>query len=158
LRNQKKGTFCSEEIAKRSYGINTPCTTLIFREVFIYAFLSQISNRKPVYLMIIDDWVSALWQYGLWSFQTGGTKLGRFLPNNQQTEWKLLNFENWVNGEVSKVLKFDQNLAFKVKFLCQKLSKSFSIFFSLKNVNLGAHFLLLKFFDNINFKSLYFVK
>ena len=24
-----------------------------------------------------------VWQYGLWSFQMGGTKLERFLPNNQ---------------------------------------------------------------------------
>ena len=40
-----------------------------------------------------------LWQYGLWSFQT---KLERFLPKNQHTQRKLLNFENWVNGEVSK--------------------------------------------------------
>ena len=24
-----------------------------------------------------------LWQYGLWNFQTGGTKLERFLPENQ---------------------------------------------------------------------------
>ena len=39
-----------------------------------------------------------LWQYGLWSFQTGGTKLERFLPKNQHTRRKLLNFENWVNG------------------------------------------------------------
>ena len=38
-----------------------------------------------------------LWQYGLWSFQTGVTKLERFLPE------KLLNFENWVNGEVSRI-------------------------------------------------------
>jgi hypothetical protein len=44
-----------------------------------------------------------LWQYGLWSFQTGGTKLERFLPKNQHTQRKLLNFENWVNGEVSKI-------------------------------------------------------
>ena len=95
--------------------------------------------------------VCKLWQYGLWSFQTGGTKLERFLPKNQHTQRKLLNFENWVNGEVSKVPKFDQNLTFKVNFLCQKLSESFSIFFSLKNINLGAHFLLLTFFDNINF-------
>ena len=41
-----------------------------------------------------------LWQYGLWSFQMGGTKLERFLPKNQHTQRKLLNFENWVNGEV----------------------------------------------------------
>ena len=44
-----------------------------------------------------------VWQYGLWSFQTGGTKLERFLPKNQHAQRKLLNFENWVNGEVSKI-------------------------------------------------------
>ena len=44
-----------------------------------------------------------------------------------------------------------QFLTFKVNFPCQKLSKSFSIFFPLKNINLDAHFLLLTFFDNINF-------
>ena len=45
----------------------------------------------------------AVWQYGLWIFQTGGTKLERFLPKNQHTQRKLLNFENWVNEEVSKI-------------------------------------------------------
>ena len=40
-----------------------------------------------------------LWQYGLWSFQTGYTKLERFLHKNQHTQRKLLNFENWTNGE-----------------------------------------------------------
>ena len=40
-----------------------------------------------------------LWQYGLWSFQTGYTKLERFLHKNEQTQRKLLNFENWTNGE-----------------------------------------------------------
>ena len=44
-----------------------------------------------------------IWQYGLWSFQAGGTKLGRFFPKNQHTQRKLLNFENWVNGEVSQI-------------------------------------------------------
>ena len=33
----------------------------------------------------------------------GGTKLERFLPENQHTQRKLLNFENWVSGEVSKI-------------------------------------------------------
>ena len=48
-----------------------------------------------------------LWQYGLWSFQTGGTKLERFLPKIQHTQRKLLNFENWVHDEekVSKSAK-----------------------------------------------------
>ena len=45
-----------------------------------------------------------LWQYGLWRFQAGGTKLERSLPKNQHTQRKLLNFENWVNEEVSKIL------------------------------------------------------
>ena len=44
-------------------------------------------------------------EYWLWSFQTGGTKLEIFLPKNLHTQRKLLNFENWVNGEVSKVPK-----------------------------------------------------
>ena len=34
-------------------------------------------------------------------FSNGGTKLERFLPKNQHTQRKLLNFENWVNGEHS---------------------------------------------------------
>ena len=38
----------------------------------------------------------------MWSFQMGGTKLERFLPKNQHTQRKLLNFEDWDNGEVSK--------------------------------------------------------
>ena len=47
---------------------------------------------------------------------------------------------------------------FKVNFLCQKSSESFSIFFSLKNTNLEAHFLLLAFFDKINFLTTLLLK
>ena len=42
-----------------------------------------------------------IWQYGLWSFQMGDIKLERFLPKNQHTPRKLLNFEFWINGELS---------------------------------------------------------
>ena len=48
---------------------------------------------------------AGVWQYGLWTFQAGGKKLERFLPKNQHTQRKLLNFENWVNGEVSIILE-----------------------------------------------------
>ena len=41
---------------------------------------------------------SKVWQYGLWSFQMGGTKLERFFPKNQHTQRKSLNFENWLTG------------------------------------------------------------
>ena len=37
------------------------------------------------------------------SFQMGDSKLERFLPKNQHTHRKLLNFENWIDGEVSKI-------------------------------------------------------
>jgi len=33
----------------------------------------------------------------------GGIKLEGFLPKNQHTQRKLLNFESWVNGEVLKI-------------------------------------------------------
>ena len=36
-------------------------------------------------------------------FKRGGSKLERFLPKNQHTQRKLLNFENWVSGELSKI-------------------------------------------------------
>ena len=35
-------------------------------------------------------------------FSSGGTKLERFLHENQHTPRKLSNFENWCSGEVSK--------------------------------------------------------
>ena len=48
-----------------------------------------------------------LWQYGLWSFHTGGTKLERFLPKNQHTPRKLFNFENWISGGLGSFQKPD---------------------------------------------------
>ena len=76
-----------------------------------------------------------LWQYGLWSFPAGGTKLERFLPKNQHTQRKLLNFENWVNGEVPK---FD----FQSQFSMSKNIRIFLNIFSSLKTNLGAHFLI----------------
>jgi hypothetical protein len=35
----------------------------------------------------------------------GDTKLEIFLPKNQHTQRKLLNFEFWINGELSKSAK-----------------------------------------------------
>ena len=36
---------------------------------------------------------------------TGYIKLERFLPKNQHTQRKILNFENWTNGEPQKLAK-----------------------------------------------------
>ena len=46
-----------------------------------------------------------LWQYRLWSFQTGNMKLERFLPKNQHTQRIFLNFKNWTNGGPQKLAK-----------------------------------------------------
>ena len=81
-------------------------------------------------------------------FSNGGTKLERFLPKNQHTQRKLLNFENW--GGVKK-RKITQPLDFQSQFSKSKIIRIFLNFFSLKNINFGAHFLLLTFFANINF-------
>ena len=43
-----------------------------------------------------------VWRYRLWSFKPGDTKLEIFLDKTQHTQRKLLNFEAWCNGEVSK--------------------------------------------------------
>ena len=56
-------------------------------------------------VVILRDILYEVWQYRLWSFQTGDTKLERFLPKNQHTQRKLLNFEFWINGELSKRAK-----------------------------------------------------
>ena len=45
-----------------------------------------------------------LWQYGLSCFQMGGIKWERFLPKNQHTQRKFLNFENWT-GSLSRLQK-----------------------------------------------------
>ena len=94
----------------------------------------------------------------MWSFQTGGTKLERFLPKNQHTQRKLFNFENWVNGEVSKSVKKCQNLTFKVNFLCQKLSEFFSIFLHWRILLQEHIFCYWHFLITSIFKSLYLLK
>ena len=74
---------------------------------FVTDAISLLSDYGQIYFTIYDIdscifevLVLQLWQYGLWSFQTGGTKLERFLPKNQHTQRKFMNFENWTKGEL----------------------------------------------------------
>ena len=64
---------------------------------------------------------------------------------------KLLDFENWHSG---KLLKSANIWLSKLIFYV----KNDSAPFLLKDIFLGAHFWLLTFFDNFNFKPLYFQK
>ena len=84
----------------------------------------------------------------------GDTKLEKFLPKNQHTQRKSLNFKNWVCGEMSKGTKF---LLSKSFFYVENYPNT-SHFLSLKNINLGEKFLLSTFLMTSNFKSLYFLK
>ena len=49
-------------------------------------------------------------------------------------------------------------LDFQSEFSMSKIIQIFLGFFSLNNMNSGAHFLFVTFFDDINFKSLYYLK
>ena len=82
-------------------------------------------------MMLICELLYTVWQYKSWSFQTVATKSETFLPKNRHTQSELLNFENWVNGEVSKSAKiWLSKLIFYVKNY-PNLSKNFS----LKDIN-----------------------
>ena len=81
--------------------------SLIF-EFMTYGSLDKIldSNRTKKFqtsCLPTLSYVSSLWQYGLSRFQAGYTKLEIFLPKNQHTQRKLLNFENWVHGRCQKL-------------------------------------------------------
>ena len=60
--------------------------------------------------LVANNYAGEYGNTGCGVFKWGVIKLETFLPKNQHTQRKFLNFENWVNGEVSKVPKFDQNL------------------------------------------------
>ena len=52
-------------------------------------------------------------------FPNGGYKIRKIFAKESTYPKEILNFEFWINGELSK----------SVNFLCKKSSKSFSIFY-----------------------------
>ena len=92
----------------------------------------------------------SLWQYGLWRFQMGGTTLERFLPKNQHTQRKLLNFENWVYGEGSKSAKIW--LSKSIFYV-----KSFSIFF-IEGYQFRSRFFVIDIFEKISVWITFFLR
>ena len=64
-----------------------------------------------------------LWQYGLWSFQPGGTKLKRFLPKNQHIQGKPLKFDFWINGKLSKSGNHFSDKFFLILILSKNVNK-----------------------------------
>ena len=101
----------------------------LFSSVYVSMYFCSHTGLLPNLVNKLFCFLCILWQYGLLNFQEESSKLKRFLHKNQHTRRKFLNFENWTNGEVSKSAKSPNLLTFKVNFLYQKLSESFSIFF-----------------------------
>ena len=114
----------------------------IFSRLSLSLFPFSFFQSWPKFGDLINDNIE-LWHYGLWIFKTGDTKLQRFLPKNQHIQRELLKFHFLISFEPSKKMpKFD----FRSQFSMSKSSKTFSIFFSFKKPNLGAHFFVIVIF------------
>ena len=96
--------------------------------------------------------VCTLWHYGLWSFKVGGTKLEWFLPKNQHTQRKLLNFEFWINGKLSKSAK----IWFSKSIFYVKNYPNLSDYFFIEEYHFRSKFFYWHFLITSIFKSLYF--
>ena len=67
-------------------------------------FFAQCSNESIILVMVIR----------VVEFSSGDTKLERFLAKNQHTQRNFMNFENWCNGELSKIgHNFSNNVILK---------------------------------------------
>jgi hypothetical protein len=56
-------------------------------------------------------------------FSSGGYKIGMNFDKNQHTQRKFLNFENWCNGELSKIGQhFRKESDLKIDLKYQKMS------------------------------------
>ena len=61
-------------------------STFFFSHGYISSmFISTWKLKLSSWIQSSANRRCTLWQYELWSFQTGGTKLERFLPKNQPT-------------------------------------------------------------------------
>ena len=120
---------CHEIFLRQSFFFKlVPCFE---KESSISNMLARKHDRKPEEILkfiscqeftstlILSMYV--LWQYGLWSFQTGVIKLERFLPKNQHTQ--TLIFASYWGSPLVQFSKF-QNFLSVCWFLGQSLSNS----------------------------------
>ena len=83
-RNSRSGNTGKNGIAEKMKALLTNCIYLEDSSVTVYGVKIYGSPYQPEF----GNWafplkrgqVCELWQYGLWSFRTGDTKLERFLP------------------------------------------------------------------------------
>ena len=92
---KKASIFCRNYIFSRQKYVQSFKIDMLIASSFCTAIFT--AKKCPSY--------SPLWDYGLSSFQRRDTKLERFLSKNQHNQRKLLNFENWTNGEHQQLAK-----------------------------------------------------
>ena len=76
----------------------TICGNTFWRHFMHLPALFEMLVIYGIFIIMCCQFGYCVFQYGLWSFQTRGTKLERFLPKNQHPQRKLLNFDNWISG------------------------------------------------------------
>jgi hypothetical protein len=111
--NNKKGLFWAKLFEFEEFSIGPFFCSSIQPQHTVGGLHTNLNHEKSYYFIVCSalTWGCStgdpclVWQYGLWSFQPGDTKLERFLPKNQLTQRKLLNFEFWINGDLSKSAK-----------------------------------------------------
>ena len=92
-----------------SKGLISYIKQVLAKDIFLFCDFHGHSRKKNVFVYgcsLDQSWWPQDHEfyddpsvYKVCSFQTGYTKLERFLNKNQHTQRKLLNFENWSNGE-----------------------------------------------------------
>ena len=84
-------------------------TTAIIKDIMCTLSRDHLASFCSTVLLVYDGTTKfqscALYQYGLWSFQMGYTKLERICIKINIPKRKLLNFENWTNGEPQYLAK-----------------------------------------------------
>ena len=90
-------------------------------------FQSEKELDQSLYFIVMHYKIRYVTHYAMASFQTGDTNFERFLPKNQNTQRKLLDFENWCSRELSKnehnfSIKVVQKLMLSKNFNTKKLA------------------------------------
>ena len=88
-RNEKKANFL-EGVAQQAKFVATSIVSVRTLEKYIFGLLPYVAFIYTMAIRVVE-------------FSSEITKLERFSPRNQHTQRKLLNFESWCNGEVSKI-------------------------------------------------------
>ena len=70
--------------------------------VFLLKTVNGVLNNSKI---MLAEYIMNSMAIRVIEFSYGGYKVERFLPKNQHTQRKLLNFEFWINGELSKSAK-----------------------------------------------------